>query len=162
MITHGRLLQVMNYDAETGLFHWLAATSKKTKIGSQAKTINAYGYIRIRIDKEDYVAHRLAWFYVYGKWPENQIDHINGVRTDNRINNLRDVCVRQNQENQRRAQKGNRSGFLGVSWNNKDQKWWSRISVNGKFNYLGSYDKPEDAHAAYVEAKRLRHAGCTI
>lgn len=161
-ICHERMSDILDYDKETGVFTWKIKASKKTIIGSEAGCPTAYGYVRIKIDGITYAAHRLAWFYINRSWPCGQIDHINGVRTDNRAVNLRDVSRSINQQNQRASQRGNKSGLLGVSWSNKDKKWWSRISVNGKFNYLGSYDSPEDAHAAYVAAKRQMHEGCTI
>jgi ribosome biogenesis SPOUT family RNA methylase Rps3 len=96
-------------------------------------------------------------------WPKHTIDHINGVRTDNRIGNLRDVTQQKNSENMRRPQKRTISGFLGVHvQRRKTVRYLAQIVTDGKLRHLGSYDTAEDAHAAYLEAKRRLHEGCTI
>lgn len=121
------------------------------------------GYVVIMIDGKSYQAHRLAWLYIYEKWPDNMIDHLNTIRDDNRITNLRDVEHNINIQNQRRAQKNNKSaGLLGVTFNKLAQKYVAQIKLNGKNKYLGLFDNAEDAHEAYLEAKRQYHAGCTI
>ena len=113
------------------------------------------------IDEREYSAHRLAWLYVHGAWPTGQIDHINGDRGDNRISNLRDVTPALNTQNQRRAARSNKSsGLLGVTANRG--RWLAQISIGGKSRNLGRYATPEEAHAVYVAAKRVLHAGCTL
>lgn len=107
------------------------------------------------------LAHRLAWLYVYGEWPQHGLDHINGVRLDNRISNLRDVPQTINLENQRKAKGLTKSGFLGVE-RTRGGKWAARIVANGKRYGLGVFATPEAAHSAYVTAKRKLHEGCTI
>jgi hypothetical protein len=98
----------------------------------------------------------------HGEWPAQQIDHINMNRTDNRIANLRSVSPRVNSENRRTAQSQNLVGLRGVSWRDHCKKWRSRITVHGVEHRLGQFDTAEDAHAAYLEAKRRLHEGCTI
>ena len=97
-----------------------------------------------------------------GKWPDGEIDHIDGNRANNRWSNLRDVHIVINAQNKRGPMAHNKSGFLGVSWNKKDCAYVARIKVDGKYLSLGYHQTPEAASAAYVEAKRRLHAGCTI
>ncbi|WP_230878255.1 HNH endonuclease signature motif containing protein [Burkholderia sp. 9779_493] len=119
--------------------------------------------MRITIDGIRMYAHRLAWFYVYGEWPSGDIDHIDGVRTNNAINNLRDVPRGVNMQNQRRARSNNRtSGLLGVTWHARRYRWCAQIQVDGKRKGIGYFDDAETAHQAYLDAKRKLHAGCSI
>ena len=99
---------------------------------------------------------------MYGTWPENQIDHINGVRHDNRIDNLRDVLQSTNAQNQRKPSATNKCGFLGVNFHKCSNRWIAQIHVQGKKKHLGLFDTPKEAHEAYVTAKRELHEGCTI
>jgi len=98
--------------------------------------------------------------HYYGELPPKYIDHINGVRDDNRITNLRAVTAAGNAENRRRAQKNTASGFLGVARNGNN--WQAYIRVNKKPTYLGTFKTPEEAHQAYLAAKRKLHATCTL
>jgi hypothetical protein len=161
MITQERLKQLFMYDENTGNFIRLVNRRGNGRSGRVAGHCNkALGYILIGVDYGMYRAHRLAWLYVYGVWPQHDIDHINGVKTDNRIANLRDVPPVVNSQNLKKAPSTNKLGFLGVSfWQNK---YRAVIRVEGKQKYLGSYETPELAHQAYVEAKRKYHEGCTI
>jgi hypothetical protein len=106
------------------------------------------------------MGHRAAWLYVHGKWPNGQIDHINGDRSDNRISNLRDVSHSVNQQNVHRPRRDNASGFLGVT--RQKNLWTSQVTVSGKTLHLGLFKTPEEAASAYLEAKRKHHTGCTI
>jgi AP2 domain. len=117
------------------------------------------GYIYIGLMKAHFLAHRLAWFWVHGEWPPLLIDHLNGVRDDNRIANLRQADRRLNMENRRR-ESYNVTGLLGVKPNGKG--FSARIGVRGVEHHLGTFKTPEEAHAVYVEAKRRLHEGCTI
>ena len=158
-ITIETLRCLLNYDPDTGIFCWRVQPSRNVKAGVVAGTVNHDGYIRIKIDGTLFMAHRLAWLYVYGAWPQDQIDHINGDKRDNRIANLRDVSRSVNMQNQVRAQKDNKSGLRGVSWNKNKKRWEAGISVNGRNEYLGSFDTTEAAHAAYLAAKLRLHPG---
>lgn len=155
-----RLRELLDYDVETGRFVWRQA-NKRVKAGTVAGYVGSDGYVRIRASGTRFLAHRLAWFYVHGTWPAGEIDHINGDRSDNRIANLRDATTSINQQNQRQARTNNRSsGLLGVT--RKRSKWQAQIETNGRNVFLGCYSTKEDAHLAYLKAKRERHDGCTI
>lgn len=161
-LTPSRLKEIFCYDPESGLFT-RRIDRKSRKAGSVVGTKRPDGYLKTCVDGKQVLLHRLAWFYVYEKWPLQEIDHINNVRHDNRISNLRDVSPSHNQQNQKRAHKRNKScGLLGVTWCKKGQHWKAQIAANGKRYELGSFDSPEKAHEAYLQAKREKHANCTI
>lgn len=158
-LTADRLRELLDYDPQTGLFTWRRTRAKARK-GAVAGTPCSYGYVKIGIDNEDYRAHRLAWLYCHGEWPSDQIDHIDGDIKNNAINNLRDVSTSVNQQNLRRAKAHSTHGYMGTS--KRGEKWAARITTNGVFRHLGVFATAEEAHAAYIEAKRLVHPGCTI
>lgn len=160
-LTAARLRELLNYDPETGLFVWRIRPSKKIAAGVAAGCLDN-GYIRIHIGQKTWMAHRLAWLHVHGTWPSADIDHINGNRSDNRIANLRDVSRSVNLQNKRHAQGASISGLLGAHWFSPTQAWYSRIMIGRKSHHLGYFKTAELAHAAYLDAKRRLHEGCTI
>lgn len=161
ILTAERLREVLDYNPDTGVFVWKVRTSNRVHIGMTANRSHPAGYLQTRIDCKSYLNHRLAWLYTYGAWPNGDIDHINGFRSDNRIGNLRDVARNINLQNQRHARSDNKaSGLLGVSRNKK--RWKARLVIDRKEFHIGTFDTPEEAHAAYIEAKRRLHPGCTI
>lgn len=149
----------LSYDPETGLFTWLKRPrmTRTAKEGDRAGSISSSGYVVITICGVKYMAHRLAWFVTYGAWPAEQIDHINGVRNDNRIANLRDVSHTVNVQNRRTGGRNSKTGLLGVSPSKKG--YAATISANGKQKFLGRFKTPEEASAVYIEAKRRLHLG---
>lgn len=158
-----RLRSVLRYEPETGAFVWLeSGRGPYKRAGAIAGTLSRWGYTVIGVDGTQYLAHRMAWLYEHGKWPEQEIDHINGVKTDNRIANLRDVSRSVNQENIRTARSDSQSGILGVSWNSDQCKWVASIQVQRKQTIVGRFDDKHEAQAAYLSAKRKMHEGCTI
>jgi hypothetical protein len=160
-LSYDRLREVLNYEPSTGIFTWKIKTAKCVQIGDVAGCIEKrIGYNTIGIDKSIHRAHRLAWFYMTGKWPVKFIDHINGSKSDNRFENLREVFEDGNSQNVRKPNKRNKSGFMGVIW--FQNKWRASITVNGKTRRVGDYNTPEEAHQAYLKAKREHHAACTI
>ena len=162
LLTAARLRELLRYDPYTGHFTRLVRTSNRIKVGDIAGALTDTGYISITVVGHHYQAHRLAWLYVHGAWPNGEIDHINGCRDDNRFHNIRDVTRTENQQNRRRVNTGSKSGFLGVHWDNKDGTWRARIMVDGKLHFLGRFPTAEEAHAAYLTAKRELHTHCTI
>ncbi len=153
MITQERLKELMDYDPLTGVFVRKTAPGRRVKVGDVAGCDDGYGYLCIWIDGKKYKSHRLAWLYVYGEFPPDSIDHINGVRYDNRIENLRAVT---NQENTRNINKSanNTSGYLGVRWYKRDKKWAAQIKNKtgsvSKHIHLGYFNNIEDA----IEARK--------
>ena len=157
-----RLRDLLHYDPETGLFTWRVQRCNVAK-GASAGWVKKGGYIGIGVDGRLHSAHRLAWLYVYGEMPTGDIDHINGITSDNRIDNLRNVARQINIQNQRRPQKGSISGYLGVFYDKRRNKYVARIKPKGGGRkHIGEFATAEEAHSAYVQAKRVAHEGCTI
>lgn len=153
---------LLSYCKETGLFTWKVRKGT-AKAGDIAGCKNCYGYIIIRINGTLFKAHRLVWLLIYGCWPSYDIDHINGVKDDNRFINLRDVTRQSNATNIRRAKTSNKSsGLLGASWHKSVNRWRASIRVNGKIEHLGYFDSAKEAHEKYIYAKRKYHKACTI
>lgn len=150
-----------SYNPETGILTWKITNNRKMA-GQEAGLIHkADGSKVLTLFSKQYKYHRIAWLLHYGRWPSGVIDHINGDKTDNRITNLRDATLSINAQNQRKAAKNNKSGYLGVSARGK-YGWMASIKVNGKTKSIGYFGTPQEAHLAYIEAKRKYHAGCTI
>lgn len=156
IITQEILKHVLDYSEETGVFKWKTRISNRIQIGDIAGNLDKDGYIQIRIHGVIYRAHRLVWLYLYGRWPKDQIDHINMIRKDNRISNLREASRTQNFMNKTKL-KNNTSGFKGVFWNTQKNKWSAKIIVNKKQIHLGSFLNSEDASAAYKIAAIKYH-----
>ena len=154
MFSHAELLQHISYDPETGLF-----SRKVSRTNGKGGWLHKDGYVYIYAFGKTHSAHRLAWFYMTGEWPKLDIDHINGVKHDNRFANLRDVPETLNAQNERRVRGNNKSGYMGVLFRKDRGKWEAKIRINGKSKRLGSFTNPEDAHAAYLKAKREHHPG---
>jgi len=124
------------YNRDTGVFYWLVNKRGSVKAMDPAGSLNAYGYVRIKIDQEVFLAHRLAWYLETGRWPENEIDHIDGDPLNNRISNLRECTHSQN---------GKNVYALGASFDPKRGKWMARICVDYKHINLGRFDTREEA-----------------
>lgn len=162
-LSHERLLSLLDYDRDTGVFRWRVFKGSPTVGREFAGCATARGrYSSIRVDQKSIMAHRLAWFYVYGRWPDGEIDHIDGDGRNNRISNLRDVSHETNMQNIRGKTARNKSGSLmGVSIG-KAGNITSSITVSGRGIYLGTFASETEAHLAYIAAKRAMHKGCTI
>ena len=156
-----RLAEFLSYDCDTGIFTW-KKRPPRSRIKPKVGTVHRNGYICIRILGKRYYAHRLAWLLHHGTWPDQEVDHMNGVRTDNRICNLRLLPSGLNVQNMRRPSKRSTTGLLGVSVCKKNGTFRAHIGVNGKTLALGYYKTPELAHEAYVLAKRELHSPCTL
>lgn len=140
--------ELIDYNSETGVFTF-KAKRKGRKIG-QCGWRRPDGYLCITINYKCYLAHRLAWFLVYGEWPLHEVDHINGDPSDNRICNLRLATHSQNLKNQK-IRKNNTSGYKGVYFNKKNGNWIARIKINYRYFHIGVFADPESAHLAYVK-----------
>lgn len=162
ILTAERLREVVHYEPSTGKFIRKVRLAQRHQVGDDACHPMSNGYLRVGIDSERYLAHRLAWLYVYGEWPDGEIDHINGNRADNRIANLRVGTHAQNMQNRRNAQAGSSHGVMGVYFHKQNRKWVAAVTVMKKTHYAGFYDTPEEAHQAYLRAKRRLHEFCAI
>jgi hypothetical protein len=149
MLTQRRLKELFFYDQDTGLFTRIKSV-KGNAAGALSNCKNVKGYVQIMIDYKNYTAHRLAWLYINGRWPHEQIDHINRLKDDNRIANLKEVNNSENQLNID-VRKHNTSGFTGVVKNSKTNKWVAQIIRNKKRYYLGSYNFAHDAAEAVAK-----------
>lgn len=150
-LTAERLRYLVTYDPDTGKFRRNVSTSPRALAGQECGYLDSKGYTRLRVDGKCYLAHRLAWLYMTGEWPKDEIDHKNRIRTDNRWENLREADAFTNKRNTP-AYRNNASGFKGVSWHRDSKKWRSRIRIGGKEVNLGLYDTPQEANAAYEKA----------
>ena len=148
-----RLRELLDYDPHTGVFLWAASTGP-VGAGKIAGCIHR-GYRRINIDGRKYRAGRLAWLHIYGHWPSDQIDHINGIRDDDRLDNLREATNQENAHNQRHPMRNSKGKMLGV-WPS-GRNFIAKIKINEKAKYLGTFATDVEAHAAYLTAKRRFH-----
>jgi len=159
----GLLLEFLSYDSETGLLYWKKSPGYRVQQGAVAGSAGRNGYSSIILMGRKYKAHRVAWLLHTGSWPSNFIDHIDGNRLNNKFTNLRDVDRTTNSQNIRSATQRNKSsGLLGAYLDSKGRRWMSSIQTCGLQKHLGYFSSAEEAHAAYVHAKRFLHAGCTI
>lgn len=146
-VTQERLRELLDYNPHTGLFTHKLSRSNRHK-GDIAGSLNVYGYVQMTVDRKVYLAHRLAWLYVNGRWPDGPLDHKNNIRTHNWIANLRLASPTQNQANAR-VQRNSLSQLKGVGFNPANKKWRAKIRANGKQFHLGYFATAEEAHAAY-------------
>ena len=156
-LTRERLLELFHHESDSGLFIRKKSVTNSVCAGDVAGTItNGYGIVTI--DRKQYRAHRLAWFYVYGIWPSEDVDHINGIKTDNRISNLRCASRSENACNTK-TRADNTSGFKGVSWCKMMNKWFAYVNINKKRIKVGYFhDKDAAAEAVRVAREKL-HKG---
>lgn len=160
MLTHERLKNVLHYDELSGVFVWIVDSSpraRKTNIaGYVVKTKTMRQYRKIRIDNKMYYAHRLAWLYVNGAWPDHEIDHIDGDGLNNSISNLRSATPSENRCN-RGPIANNKTKLKGVCFDKNAKKWKAQIGIGKKKIHLGCFSTPEGAHAAYCKAADKLH-----
>lgn len=144
------LRKSFTYDSESGVL-------TRTRNNKPVSSVDVNGYVVAFFEGKIYKAHRLIWAIMHGAFPPHQIDHINGVRHDNRFKNLRAVTQLENAQNKQHKFKTNTSGYRGVCWNARSKKWQATISVNSKTIYIGVFSNPENAHLAYLNAKKVYH-----
>lgn len=148
MLTQERLKKLFDYNPETGWFTNKCDRGPAQK-GARAGSDTGHGYRRITIGCERYYEHHLAWFYIYGIWPD-ELDHKDRVRSNNAIDNLREATRTQNCFNSKRETGG--SGLRGAYWDSRVSKWYSKIQVGGLVKWLGYFSGPEEANKAYLIA----------
>lgn len=151
LLTADKARSLLDYDPDTGLLRWKRPRGS-SRPGWTAGTEGPRGYKTIGVCRKRYLVHRMAWLMMTGQWPRDQVDHINGCRSDNRWVNLREATNGQNQQNAI-LRRTNKSGFRGVDWYKRDNRWRAQITHKGVSKTLGYFDRPEDAHAAYLAAR---------
>lgn len=158
-LTQRRLQELLHYDPDIGVFTWRVNASSTGRAGTTAgcrKSSN--GYIVIRVDGKLYLAHRLAFLYMEGRFPPSLIDHRDTVKSNNRWTNLRCATQSENQQNRIYAQANNRrSGLLGVYWSEQRGAWGAKVVIEKKQHHAGFHATPELAHQAYLALKRKLH-----
>lgn len=156
IITREQVLEVLKYEPSKGFLYWRNCKGRKNP-NVPAGSWMRNGYRNIKISGGQYLVHRIIWLIETGEWPENQLDHIDMNKSNNRFSNLRQATTSQNNAN-REKYKNNASGYKGVIWHKHTRKWRAAIGVNGKSTYLGIYDSPEEAARIYDRAA-LEHYG---
>jgi hypothetical protein len=150
-LTRKELKEILHYDPETGVFTRIKRTSNSVNIGDIV-SCKADGYVCVCAKGKQYRAHILAWFYMTGEWPKDQIDHIDHVRDNNIFNNLREATHQENGKNQS-MYSNNTSGVTGVTWFKRDDKWQAQIKANSKNTYLGCFIDKFEAICARKSAE---------
>lgn len=155
-VTQERLRELLNYDPLTGIFTWRVKRAAKKPGDIAGCPQKPKAHIVIRIDDRLYLAHRLAWLYMTGRWPAEDTDHRDLDRQNNIWTNLREATPSENMQNIP-LKSNNISGYMGVSWYTRDQRWKATIKVGAKLHHIGCFDDPAEAGAAYLEAKARLH-----
>lgn len=150
-ISQEYLNELITYNPDNGEVRWKVKKSGNVKVGDIVGRLKADGYRGITIDRKEYFLHRIIWLFIHGYFPAMVIDHVNGVKDDNRLCNLREATFSQNNQN-RGMMSSNKSGFRGVQWIESSQKWRASTSFNGKTKHLGLYLTKEAAFDAYLAA----------
>jgi hypothetical protein len=141
-----------DYDPDTGVLRWKISPVNSVKIGDVAGQIPiSDGYLKVRWNGKAFSVHRIIWLIVYGEWPPDKIDHINGDRIDNRIANLRCVSVRQNSQNKQCHRDGHLAGTKRDARRRKNP-WQAAVTIEGKRKHLGCFPTQQQAYEAYVRA----------
>lgn len=158
-ITHERVKELVVYNPETGVFINRISRGKARQGMPCGGKSDVNGYIRFVLDGYFIYANRLAWFYVYGVWPSGEADHINRIKKDNRIQNLRDVTHNENMANRARSGRPNKVGLKGVRISKEGNRFVAQINTGGKCLHLGSFKEAGHAGAAYrIAAAALGNA----
>lgn len=147
-LTASRLREALSYNPTTGVFLWVKPSGRRVKAGQQAGNPYSNGYLRVQLDGTEYLLHRLAWLWMEGEWPIDEVDHRNRNRADNRWVNLRPATPEQNKQNTA-VRSDNISGARGVHWDTARQKWHASVCTNGVRKFLGYFaDRAMAAEAA--------------
>ncbi len=154
MLTACEVRHLFRYDPKTGRLSWRISPSNNVKVGQEAGSLTKWSYRQVRVKRRDHKAHRIIWLYMTGRWPQEQIDHIDGDGLNNRWNNLREATPLQNQAN-RRVNHNNKLQVKGVDL--YQGRYRAQIRMGGKKCFLGSFGTPEEAQTAYQEAAVRLH-----
>lgn len=160
MLTCEQVRALFIYDPETGVLTNRVTRCSTSLMGDVVGTLEKNGRRRVVVDSNKYLVHRVIWLYMTGVWPDNVIDHIDGNPANNVWGNLRDVTISVNAQNQRKHHKNNKVGLAGVDAHNG--RWRAQIVIDHTKKYIGMFNTPEEAHQAYIDAKRKHHPGCVI
>lgn len=152
-ITAAEVRELLDYEPDTGIFTWKVSRGR-SPVGAPAGTKHSRGYVVIKINKKDYLAHKLVWLIHTGKMPTSEIDHINGITSDNRFSNLRDVSHRENLRNTS-LHRSNKSGCCGVRFLAARGHWIAEITNFNSAIYLGSFKSMDEAKQARKTAEAL-------
>ena len=155
-LTQDRLKTLLHYNPYSGNFTVLKTSNNSKNIGSIAGRLNRSGYTIIYVDGKRYLAHRLAWLYVTGDFPESMLDHVNCIKNDNRFINIREANHRLNAYN-RTADKNSISKYKGVTWCKRDKRWVAQININGINKWLGRFDSEIKAFKKYCDVAKKQH-----
>ena len=161
-LTHGELTKILSYNKDTGIFIWNEKICRNVVVSKIAGCRNKkHGYIEISIRGNSYKAHRLAWFYVHGIWPENLIDHKDNIRHHNWISNLRESNHSLNAQNHKKPNITNRStsNIPGVKYRAERKKWRVSLTINKKETYFGHYNTQLEAESVCLEMRRKYYEG---
>lgn len=150
------LKELMHYDPETGVMTWLKKIAAKQYIGDRVGSIDDEGYARTKIQRKTYKLHRLIWLYMTGEWPEDEVDHKDRNRLNNRWLNLRAATHKQNSQN-RNPRHDSTSKSVGVSWSSRDGLWCASISIDGRKRQVGSSKSLEKAIALRAAAAKQHY-----
>lgn len=157
IISQEELRKQVHYDPETGEIRRIVKVINSTNIGEVVVgNVSHYGYLRINILGKRYLQHRIAWLYMYGEYPDGDMDHINQVKTDNRICNLRKVTRSQNMQNTGKP-KNNTSGTRGIWWRKDTKKWAVELCRDKKKFSVGCFDDINEAKVALSDAIKTIH-----
>lgn len=153
--SYNTINEYFQYDESTGNLIW-KIKRKRANVGQVAGHIDSYGYIVIGINKQVYKAHRIVWFIKMKEWPSSQLDHINNIKTDNRIENLRLATPRQNKQNTP-IHKNNTSGVKGVSWSSALKKWKASIRIENNRIHIGYFETVKEAEVELIAKRKKLH-----
>jgi len=159
MYTKEQLALLLAYVPEEGAFYWLVDNKHpRARKGMRAGRINSLGRAQIGIERKQVFVHKLVWLFETGVWPTEMIDHINGDPLDNRFKNLRLSNHKLNGQNQNAYRPRNKhTQLLGTSWHKRHNRFVAAIKIDGVRKHLGYFATAQEAHAAYITAKRLLH-----
>lgn len=152
-LTQEEALRLLEYEPESGVLRFRVGRSN-VRAGAVAGSVNAHGYRQLKVANKDYLAHRVIWLMVHGRWPADQIDHIDGDRLNNRLDNLREATHAENGRNLR-MRATNTSGVTGVYWSKRSKRWVAQIRDGGRQRYIGQFCDMDAAIAARRAAEKV-------